>query len=145
VQSSQHMLEENKTSIYNLNQSLTGLSTSWEAANCAPTQELPSILWNPKVHYHVHKSPLLVPILSHINPIHTTSFSLYKIHFNIIRPPTSWSSQWSLSFWLSHQYTICIPCLTHSCYISCQFYILFRRNLVFKGLINSAISEMLLP
>jgi hypothetical protein len=37
------------------------LSPSWENANCAATQELPNILWNPKVHYHV-KNPLLVPI-----------------------------------------------------------------------------------
>jgi hypothetical protein len=29
---------------------LTELSPSWEAANCAATQELPSILRNPKVH-----------------------------------------------------------------------------------------------
>jgi hypothetical protein len=27
------------------------LSPSWEAANCAATQELPSILWNPKFYY----------------------------------------------------------------------------------------------
>jgi hypothetical protein len=26
------------------------LSPSWEAANCEATQELSSILWNPKVH-----------------------------------------------------------------------------------------------
>jgi hypothetical protein len=30
---------------------LTELSPSWEATNCAATQELPSILWNPKVHH----------------------------------------------------------------------------------------------
>jgi hypothetical protein len=29
----------------------------------------------------------------------------------------SWSSQWSLSFWLYHHYPICIPILPHSCYM----------------------------
>jgi hypothetical protein len=31
------------------------------------------------------------------------------MHFNTVHPPTSWSSQWCLSFWLSHQYPTCIP------------------------------------
>jgi hypothetical protein len=89
--------------------SLMELSRSWEAANCAATQELPSVLWNPK--YRVHKSHLLVHILSQINPIHTTPSYLSQIHFNIVHSHTSWSSQWPLSFWNSHQYPICIPLL----------------------------------
>jgi hypothetical protein len=37
------------------------------------------------------KSPPLVPILSHINPIHTIP-SYLRSSFNIVHPPTSWSS-----------------------------------------------------
>jgi hypothetical protein len=85
------------------------LSPSWAAANCAATQELPSILWNPKVQYRVHKSPPLLPVLSHMNPIHAIPSYLSKIHFNIVHSPTSWSSQSSSSFWLSLQYPIFIP------------------------------------
>jgi hypothetical protein len=62
----------------------------WETTSCAATQEYPIILWNPKVHYNVHSSPLC------------------KIHFNIILPPTSLSSEWSLSFWPSHPYPVYI-------------------------------------
>jgi hypothetical protein len=60
------------------------LSPSREAANCAATQELPSVLWNPKVHYRVHKSPPLVPTLSQIDPMPTIPSYLSKIHFNIV-------------------------------------------------------------
>jgi hypothetical protein len=70
---------------------LTELSSSWEADSFAATQELPSILWNPKVHYRVHKSPPLVPILSQIDPVHTISFYLRSILITV-HPPMTWSS-----------------------------------------------------
>jgi hypothetical protein len=67
------------------------LSPSSESANHAASQGLHNILWNPKVHYRVHKIHPLAPILSHTNSIHTTPSYLSKIYFNIIHPHTFWS------------------------------------------------------
>jgi hypothetical protein len=59
------------------------LRPSLEANSCSATEEIPSIVRNPKINYRVHKSPPLVHILRQMNPVHTSQSYFSKIHLGL--------------------------------------------------------------
>ena len=62
-------------------------SPSWEANWSAASQEIPHILWNPKVHFRIHKCPPPAPLLSQLQPVQ-------------LPHPSSWRSILILFFYL---------------------------------------------
>jgi hypothetical protein len=62
------------------------------------SQGIPRLLWSPKIHYHVQRSPPLLPLLSQMRPLHNFPPYFSKIHCNINLPSTPRSSDWFLRF-----------------------------------------------
>jgi len=59
-------------------------SPYWEANRFSATEEIPRILWNPKVHYRSHTCPTPVSTLSQLDPVHNHTSHFLKIYLNII-------------------------------------------------------------
>ena len=93
-------------------------SASWGVSTFSASQEFSHILWNPKVHYPIHKCLTTVPILSQLNPVYACTSHSLNIHLNIIFPSTSVSSKWHLSLRFPHQHPVHTSTLPRACYMS---------------------------
>jgi len=91
---------------------------SWESNRFSASQETPQILWNPKVHYRIHKCPPPVHILSQLDLIRASRSQFLNIHLYIIFPSTSGSRKRSLSIRFPHLNPVHPPTLAQICYMS---------------------------
>jgi len=96
--------------------SCMGQSPSWEANRFPASQEIPLILWSPKVHYRFHnRPPLSVCSARSIQFMSTCHF--LKVHCNITLPSTSGSSKWSSFLRSSHETPVHTSSFHHTCYM----------------------------
>jgi len=91
----------------------------WEANSYPGGEGIPRLWSNPKFHDFLHKIPPLVPIMSHMSPVHTLPNYFCKIHSNITLRSRHTLSKWPLIFRISDLRFYAFPnslyatCLTH--------------------------------
>ena len=102
---------------------ITNYTTQWSTCS----EKILGILWNPKVHYHLHKRPPLLPSLVNINPFQTSNLPVF-----LSTSPVPKTFQQNHSMNLSS-----LPCVLHSPPISSSlilssFYCLMKST-IFKA------------
>jgi hypothetical protein len=120
------------TFLWNEDEQLTNSmeqNPSWEANRSSASQEIPSILWNPRVHYRIHKCLPPVPILSQINKVHSSPLHFLRIHLTssshlclglpsgLFSSGLPRSSKWSLLVRSLHQNPACTSPVSHTCHM----------------------------
>jgi hypothetical protein len=58
--------------------------SSWDTDTRSAGQKINRLLWNPKFHYHVHKTPPLDPILNLLNLVHTVPPNFSKVKGKVV-------------------------------------------------------------
>lgn len=98
-------------------------------------QEITHHLWNPKLHYQIHKSLLLNPAPSQLNILQNITSFLSEICFNTNIPFTARFPKWLLLF--MH---LCIFFMhfssSHACHIFCPPHYIFVAILLRLSLLS---------
>ena len=93
---------------------------SGEAVWFSESQEIPCILWNPQVHYHLYQCLPPVPILTPINPVHVLHPSFWRsililsAHLHLDLPSGLSPSGFP------NKTPVCTSPLPHMCYMLCS-------------------------